>query len=73
VSPYGRAEGFVRWDLGTPSADALVLSGSLAATERLFTKDLSIPGAEETFVHGNAAITLDKGLPNSGIDSLRLL
>ncbi|WP_287301333.1 tetratricopeptide repeat protein [Mesorhizobium sp.] len=73
VSPYGRAEGFIRWDLGTPSADALVLSGSLAATERFFTKDLSVPGAEETFIHGNAAITLDKGLPNSGIDSLRLL
>lgn len=73
VSPYGRAEGFVRWDLGTPSADALVLSGALAATERFFTKDLSVPGAEETFIHGNAAITLDKGLPNSGIDSLRLL
>jgi hypothetical protein len=73
VSPYGRAEGFVRWDLGTPSADALVLSGSLAATERFFTEDLSVPGAEETFINGNAAVTLDKGLPNSGIDSLRLL
>ncbi|RWL20883.1 MAG: tetratricopeptide repeat protein [Mesorhizobium sp.] len=73
VSPYGRAEGFVRWDLGTPSADALVLSGSLTATQRFFTEDLSVPGAEETFIHGNAAITLDKGLPNSGIDSLRLL
>lgn len=73
VSPYGRADGFVRWDLGTPSADALVLSGSLTATQRFFTEDLSVPGAEETFIHGNAAITLDKGLPNSGIDSLRLL
>ncbi|TIM32331.1 MAG: tetratricopeptide repeat protein [Mesorhizobium sp.] len=73
VSPYGRAEGFVRWDLGTPSADALVLSGSLAATERFFTEDLSVPGAEETFINGNTAVTLDKGLPNSGIDSLRLL
>ncbi|TIP69501.1 MAG: tetratricopeptide repeat protein [Mesorhizobium sp.] len=73
ASPYGRAEGFVRWDLGTPSADALVLSGSLTATQRFFTEDLSVPGAEETFIHGNAAITLDKGLPNSGIDSLRLL
>ncbi|RUV34119.1 MAG: tetratricopeptide repeat protein [Mesorhizobium sp.] len=73
VSPYGRAEGFVRWDLGTPSADALVLSGSLTATERFFTEDLSVPGSDKTFVHGNAAITWDKGLPNSGIDSLRLL
>lgn len=73
ASPYGRAEGFVRWDLGTPSADGLVLSGLLTATQRFFTEDLSVPGAEETFIHGNAAITLDKGLPNSGIDSLRLL
>ncbi|WP_206631230.1 hypothetical protein, partial [Mesorhizobium sp. M7A.F.Ca.MR.362.00.0.0] len=62
-----------RWDLGTPSADALVLSGSLTATERFFTEDLSVPGSDKTFVHGNAAITWDKGLPNSGIDSLRLL
>jgi hypothetical protein len=45
----------------------------LTATQRFFTEDLSVPGAEETFIHGNAAITLDKGLPNSGIDSLRLL
>ncbi|WP_292183191.1 tetratricopeptide repeat protein [Mesorhizobium sp.] len=73
ASPYGRAEGFVRWDLGTPSADAILVSGSLTATQRFFTEDLSVPGAKETFIHGNAAITLDKGLPNSGIDSLRLL
>src|SRR5690606_23433724 len=69
----GRAGGFVRWDLDTPSADALILSGSLAGTGRFFTEDLSAPGDEETFIHGNAAITLDKGLPNSGVDSLRLL
>ncbi|TIY05152.1 MAG: hypothetical protein E5V16_23250, partial [Mesorhizobium sp.] len=45
----------------------------MTATQRFFTPDLSVPGSKETFIHGNAAITWDKGLPNSGIDSLRLL
>ncbi|MGE0846943.1 MAG: tetratricopeptide repeat protein [Flavobacteriaceae bacterium] len=73
VAPYGMIQGYLRQDLHNATADALIFSGSVTATERFFTRDLSMTGSSSTYVSGGASVTYDKGLPNSGIDSLRLL
>jgi len=72
VNPYGEIYGTVRRSLNTPSDDAILLTIK-ARVARLFGDfDLSGGGGVFTAPSGRIALTYDKGLPNSGISSLRL-
>lgn len=73
VSPFGRISGTLRQDLKNATRDAIIYSGVIEGTRRFFDVDLSSTTGEQDHFRGRAAITWDKGLPDSGIDSLRML
>ncbi len=72
VNPYGEIYGTVRRSLDTPSDDAILLTVK-ARVARLFGDfNLSGNGGVFTATAGRVEMAFDKGLPNSGISSLRL-
>jgi tetratricopeptide (TPR) repeat protein len=70
---FGQLQGYVRQDLKTATRDAIIYSGRISATERVYDTDLTRTAGRDTYVSGLGRITYDKGLPNSGIESLRML
>ncbi len=71
-NPYGEIYGVFRRSLDTPTDDALSIS-LRARVSRLFGDfDLSGGGGVFTSPSGRLSLTWDKGLPNTGISSLRL-
>jgi hypothetical protein len=73
VTGFGQIKGHVRQDLKTATRDAIIYSGSFAATERVNDVDTSVLAGRDTLLDGEARVTYDKGLPNSGVESLRML
>lgn len=73
VTGFGQIKGHIRQDLKTASRDAIIYSGSVTATERVNDVDTSVVAGRDTLIDGEARITYDKGLPNSGVESLRML
>lgn len=73
VTGFGKVTGQIRQDLKTPTRDAIIYSGSLVATERVNDVDTSRIAGRDTLINGEASIAYDKGLPNSGIETLRML
>lgn len=72
VFPFARLSGWARRDLRTPTSDAIVVSGFVDVTGAFTDFDFSGARATETIGGGRLAVTWDKGLPESGIESLRL-
>lgn len=73
VSPFGRITGTLRQDLKTATRDAIIYSGVVEATHRFFDVDLSSTAGDQDYFRGRGSVTWDKGLPDLGIDSLRML
>ncbi|MEM8876529.1 MAG: tetratricopeptide repeat protein [Pseudomonadota bacterium] len=73
VTGFGKVQGHVRQDLKNATRDAIIYAGSLVATERVNDVDTSRIAGQDTLIDGEASITYDKGLPNSGIETLRML
>lgn len=72
INPYGEIYGVFRRSLDTPTDDALSIS-LRARVARLFGDfDLSGGGGAFTSPSGRLSLIWDKGLPNTGISSLRL-
>lgn len=71
-NPYGEIYGTLRHSLDTPSDDAIVLTARARVSRRFGDVNLSGAGGVFTALSGRGALTFDKGLPNSGISSLRL-
>ncbi len=71
-NPYGEIYGTLRHDLNTATDDAIILTGR-ARVSRQFG-DFSLTGTGGVFTAGSGRVSIawDKGLPNSGITSLRL-
>jgi tetratricopeptide (TPR) repeat protein len=70
---FGQLQGYVRQDLKTATRDALIYSGRISATERVYDTDLTRTAGRDTYLSGLGRVTYDKGLPNSGVESLRML
>lgn len=71
-NPYGEVYGVLRHSLETPTDDAIMIS-IRARVSRLFGDfDLSGGGGVFTSPSGRLSLTWEKGLPNTGISSLRL-
>ena len=73
IAPFGVITGLLRQDLKTATRDALIYSGTVMATRRFFDTDLSQTAGENDFLRGRGSVTWDKGLPNFGIETLRML
>jgi hypothetical protein len=73
VTGFGQVKGHIRQDLKTATRDAIIYSGSFSATERVNDVDTSVVAGRDTLLDGEARITYDKGLPNTGIETLRML
>ncbi len=72
INPYGEIYAILRHDLNTAGNDAILLTAR-ARVSRLFG-DFSLSGAGGVFTatSGRVAVAWDKGLPDSGIASLRM-
>ena len=73
LDPFGELSATVRQDLKTATRDAIIYSASIAATRRFYDVDLAANAGRHDHIAGRGAITWDKGLPDFGIDSLRML
>lgn len=71
-NPYGEIYGVFRRSLDTPTDDALSISLRARASRLFGDFDLSGGGGVFTSPSGRLSLTWDKGLPNTGISSLRL-
>ncbi len=71
-NPYGEIYGTMRHSLDTPTDDSIVLTANARVSRRFGDVTLSGTGGIFTALSGRASITYDKGLPESGISSLRL-
>ncbi len=71
-NPYGEVTASLKRSLDTPSDDAIILSASARVARRFGDFDLSGAGGVFAASSGRASITWEKGLPNSGISSLRM-
>ena len=71
-NPYGEIYAILRHDLNTPTNDAIIISAR-ARVSRLFGDfNLSGSGGVFTAAAGRVSIAWDRGLPDSGIASLRM-
>ncbi|MFN0263775.1 tetratricopeptide repeat protein [Tepidamorphus sp. 3E244] len=73
VAPFARAVAILRQDLKTATRDAIIYSGYVEASHRYFDVDLTSTSGDQDYLRGRAAVTWDKGLPNFGIETLRML
>lgn len=73
LDPFVRVMGTLRQDLKTATRDAIVYSGYVEASHRFYDVDLSVNAGDQDYVRGMASVTWDKGLPDFGIESLRML
>ncbi len=73
---YGAAEGAIRFDLGTPLGNALIVSGRGELVRRYEDAFLGVgpgtTGDEVTAGRARIAVTYDMGLPVTAIDAARL-
>lgn len=73
IDPFGRLSGTLRQDLKTATRDAIIYSASIDASRRFYDVDLASNAGQHNYFRGRGAITWDKGLPDLGIESLRML
>ena len=71
-NPYGEIYAVYRRSLETPTDDAIMISIRARASRLFGDFDLSGGGGTFTSPSGRLELTWDKGLPNSGISSLRM-
>jgi len=71
-NPYGEINAVLRRNLETPTDDAIMISIRARASRLFGDFDLSGGGGVFTAPSGRLGLSWEKGLPNSGISSLRM-
>ena len=71
ITPFGRATGQLRFDLETPTNNALLIFGEVSASRRFADFNFDGIGGLYTAPHWRGGATLDVGLPTELIPTLR--